>query len=108
MIVEKVPKYFSAKNKKNYGLLFFYYRLIYHDNFFLSRQKISSVRTFWIFHFWTFFFVHFSKIKKLLHFQNQEFSLHVKRIFFCPFFQESGEFPSLCSVNAMLSYINYP
>jgi hypothetical protein len=43
-----------------------FYRLNSDDNFFLSRQKISSVRTFWGYENWTFFLCPFSKFKKTL------------------------------------------
>jgi hypothetical protein len=46
MIVEKVPKYFSAKNIKICDLIFFIYRLICDDKINLSRQNFSSVRAF--------------------------------------------------------------
>jgi hypothetical protein len=64
MVVEKVPKPFSAKILKFYDVNLFNYHLICDDYFFLSRQKFSSVRTFSISEKWIKINVHFCQIKK--------------------------------------------
>ena len=52
-----------VKNIKNYDHKIFIFRLISYHIFFYDNKKISSVRTIFTFHFWTFFLSIFKKFK---------------------------------------------
>ncbi len=62
---KKMPILIPIKNIKNIITKNKYYRFVCDCNFYLSRQKISSVRVFSISQKWTFIFVHFFQ-KKIL------------------------------------------